>query len=450
MQVKRFFAADMRQAMKLVRDELGADAAIIGNRRIAGGVELTAALDYKLSALAPRVPNIELEDELRKTQSRIVSAQAELGSRGDLDSTVNRQLFAGLPLSSDEKHIEPTLEEPVRPSVHAAAAADRAERSASAEPAVGQRAYESMRAELNGLRELLEVQLGSLAWNQLQGSRPSQANLWRRLQRIGLSGPLSRDLLAMVPNTDDQPHAWRMLLAHLARMISTPDVEPLEEGGVIAMVGPAGMGKTTTLAKLAARYVLKYGAQNIALVSMDSFRIGAQEQLKTLGRILNVPVTHLDPGQSLAQALEPLLRKRVVLIDTAGLQASDPALRMQLESLAGRGIKSRNYLVLATTSQKQVLTAAYHSYKRCGLAGCILTKLDESASLGEVLSLAISHELPVAYLTDGPRIPDDLHLPRRHQLVSRAVSVQMQEEPSEEAMADMFADLYHNPGKRVG
>ncbi|MBD8709386.1 MULTISPECIES: flagellar biosynthesis protein FlhF [unclassified Pseudomonas] len=447
MQVKRFFAADMRQAMKLVRDELGAEAAIIGNRRIAGGVELTAALDYKLSALAPRVPNIELEDELRKTQSLIVTAQAELTHRSELDTVANRQLFAGLAMD-DSKQIEPTLEEPFRPSVHAAVAAERAERNA--EPGVGDRAYEAMRSELNGLRELLEVQLGSLAWNQLRDGRPQQANLWRRLQRVGLSGPLSRDLLAMVPDSNDQAHTWRMLLAHLARMIATPDVEPLEEGGVIAMVGPAGMGKTTTLAKLAARYVLKYGAQNIALVSMDSFRIGAQEQLKTLGRILNVPVTHVDPGQSLAQALEPLLRKRVVLIDTAGLQASDPALRLQLETLAGRGIKARNYLVLATTSQKQVLSAAYHSYKRCGLAGCILTKLDETASLGEVLSLAVTHELPVAYLTDGPRIPDDLHLPRRHQLVSRAVSVQMQEEPSEEAMADMFADLYHSTGKRAG
>jgi flagellar biosynthesis protein FlhF len=442
MQVKRFFAADMRQAMKLVRDELGADAAIIGNRRIAGGVELTAALDYKLSALAPRVPNIELEDELRKTQSRIVSAQAELGTRGEGDSLINRQLFSGASLSAADNHIEPTFDEPKRPVTYATPPAP--------EPTIGLRAYESMRSELNGLRELLEVQLGSLAWNQLQGSRPQQANLWRRLQRVGLSGPLSRDLLAMITEIDEPKQAWRMLLAHLARMIVTPDVEPLEEGGVIAMVGPAGMGKTTTLAKLAARYVLKYGPQNIALVSMDSYRIGAQEQLKTLGRILNVSVTHIDPGQSLGQALEPLLRKRVVLIDTAGLQASDPALRMQLESLAGRGIKARNYLVLATTSQKQVLTAAYHSYKRCGLAGCILTKLDETASLGEVLSLAISHELPVAYLTDGPRIPDDLHLPRRHQLVSRAVSVQMQEEPSEEAMADMFADLYHSPNKRVG
>ncbi|MFQ6572800.1 flagellar biosynthesis protein FlhF [Pseudomonas sp. UM16] len=436
MQVKRFFAADMRQAMKLVRDELGADAAIIGNRRIAGGVELTAALDYKLSALAPRVPNVELEDELRKTQSRIVTAQAELSSRSESEDG-NRQLFAGLPLTASEPLVEAHVEAPVAPAPAAAAPVDP-------------RLFDAMRSELTGLRELLEVQLGSLAWSQLQGNQPQKANLWRRLQRIGLSGPLAHELLEQISGIEEPRHAWRMLLAHLARRIDVPQVEPIEEGGVIAMVGPAGMGKTTTLAKLAARYVLKYGAQNLALVSMDSFRIGAQEQLKTLGRILNVSVTHVDPGQSLAQALEPLLRKRVVLIDTAGLQASDPALRMQLETLAGRGIASKNYLVLATTSQKQVLTAAYHSYKRCGLAGCILTKLDETASLGEVLSLAISHELPVAYLTDGPRIPDDLHLPRRHQLVSRAVSVQMQDEPSEEAMADMFADLYHSPGKRVG
>ncbi|AXA26031.1 flagellar biosynthesis protein FlhF [Pseudomonas putida] len=436
MQVKRFFAADMRQAMKLVRDELGADAAIIGNRRIAGGVELTAALDYKLSALAPRVPNVELEDELRKTHSRIATAQAELDGRGDAELG-NRQLFAGLSLTASEPLVEPHVDVP-------------APAPAPVAPTVDKRVFDAMRSELSGLRELLEVQLGSLAWGQLQGNKPQQANLWRRLQRLGLSGPIARDLLERAGEIEDPRQAWRMVLAHLARLIEVPEVEPIEEGGVIAMVGPAGMGKTTTLAKLAARYVLKYGSQHLALVSMDSYRIGAQEQLKTLGRILNVPVTYVDPGQSLAQALEPLLRKRVVLIDTAGLQASDPALRMQLESLASRGIAAKNYLVLATTSQKQVLTAAYHSYKRCGLAGCILTKLDETGSLGEVLSLAISHELPVAYLTDGPRIPDDLQLPRKHQLVSRAVSVQLQEEPSEEAMADMFADLYHNPDKRAG
>ena len=436
MQVKRFFAADMRTAMKLVRDELGADAAIIGNRRVAGGVELTAALDYQVPA--PVRPNPALEAELRKTQARIASAQAELTTRAEQDAGKDRQLFANESLLAPELPATPV--KPQRP----------VEAAAPATPAVDPRALDAMRFELNGLRELIEVQLGSIAWGQLQNRRPQQANLWRRLQRMGLSAELSQALLSKVAGVAEPRQAWRMLLAHLAHAIKTPKVEPLEEGGVIALVGPAGMGKTTTLAKLAARYVLKYGAQQVALVSMDSFRIGAQEQLKTLGRILGVSVTQIDPGQSLLQAMAPLSKKRVVLIDTAGLPGNDPALRLQLESLASPRIRAKNYLVLAATSQSQVLKAAYHSYKRCGLAGCILTKLDEAASLGEVLGLAIGQQLPVAYVADGPRIPDDLQVPRSHQLVSRAVGLQAAEEPSEEAMAQMFAGLYHNPAQRAG
>ncbi|TXR39326.1 flagellar biosynthesis protein FlhF [Ectopseudomonas mendocina] len=436
MQVKRFFAVDMRTAMKLVRDELGADAAIIGNRRVAGGVELTAALDYQVPA--PVRPNPALEAELRKTQARIASAQAELSTRAEQDAGKDRQLFANESLLAPELPATPV--KPQRP----------VEAAAPATPAVDPRALDAMRFELNGLRELIEVQLGSIAWGQLQNRRPQQANLWRRLQRMGLSAELSQALLSKVAGVAEPRQAWRMLLAHLAHAIKTPKVEPLEEGGVIALVGPAGMGKTTTLAKLAARYVLKYGAQQVALVSMDSFRIGAHEQLKTLGRILGVSVTQIDPGQSLLQAMAPLSKKRVVLVDTAGLPGSDPALRLQLESLAAPRIRAKNYLVLAATSQSQVLKAAYHSYKRCGLAGCILTKLDEAASLGEVLGLAIGQQLPVAYVTDGPRIPDDLHVPRSHQLVSRAVGLQAAEEPSEEAMAQMFAGLYHNPAQLAG
>nr|WP_298112938.1 flagellar biosynthesis protein FlhF [uncultured Pseudomonas sp.] len=431
MQVKRFFAADMRQAMKLVRDELGADASIIANRRVAGGVELTAALDYQIPAAPARQPNPALEAELRKTQARIASAQTELATREKSDSGKDRQLFGATPNVAAD-----SLAAAVRKPQAPAAATD-------------QRALEAMRFELHGLRQLIEVQLGSIAWGQMQTRRPQQANLWRRLQRMGLSADLSRALLERVGAIDEPRQAWRMLLAHLAHGLKTPKQEPLEEGGVIALVGPAGMGKTTTLAKLAARYVLKYGAQNIALVSMDSYRIGAQEQLKTLGRILNVSVTQVDPSQSLTQALAPLARKRVVLLDTAGLPGNDPALRMQLESLAGRGVKSKNYLVLAATSQSQVLKAAYHSYKQCGLSGCILTKLDEATSLGEVLSLAIGQRLPVAYVADGPRIPDDVQVPRSHQLVSRAVGLQTEEIPSEDTMAEMFTGLYQQPARRA-
>ncbi|WP_339462898.1 flagellar biosynthesis protein FlhF [Pseudomonas sp. EA_105y_Pfl2_R69] len=432
MQVKRFFAADMRTAMKLVRDELGADASIIGNRRVAGGVELTAALDYQIPAAPARQPNPALEAELRQTQAKIASAQAELVSRAQGDAGKDRQLL-GAPLSMPAASLAAALQQPQGAP---AAVSD-------------QRALDAMRFELHGLRELIEVQLGSIAWGQLQNRRPQQANLWRRLQRMGLSAELAKALLERVANVAEPRQAWRMLLAHLAHAIKTPKQEPMDEGGVIALVGPAGMGKTTTLAKLAARYVLKYGAQHIALVSLDSYRIGAQEQLKTLGRILDVPVTLVDPGQSLTQALAPLARKRVVLIDTAGLPGNDPALRMQLETLASRGVNAKNYLVMAATSQSQVLKAAYHSYKPCGLSGCILTKADEATSLGEVLGLAISQRLPVAYLTDGPRIPDDLHVPRSHQLVSRAVGLQATQDPSEDTMAEMFAGLYQQPTRRA-
>ena len=427
MQVKRFFAADMRIAMKMVRDELGADAVIIGNRRVAGGVELTAVLDYPMqgSSATAELPNPALEAELRKTQARIVTAAAELNPPTRIHAGKDRQI-------QNEK-----------PAVAAVSA-----QPASAQP--DSRAFESMCSELHGLRELIEVQLGSIAWGQEQTRRPQQASLWRRLQRMGLPAELSRTLLEKVAAEKEPRQAWRMLLAHLAQSIKVSKVEPLEEGGIIALVGTAGVGKTTTLAKLAARYVLKYGSQSIALASMDNYRIGAQEQLKTLGRILDVPVIQLDPAQPLSKTLAPLARKRIILIDTAGLPPGDPTMRMQLEALSDRGIRSKNYLVLAATSQSQVLKAAWHNYRRCGLAGCILTKLDEAGSLGDVLGLTISQHLPIAYLADGPRIPDDLHLPRSHQLVSRAVSLQSGESPSEETMADMFAGLYDNASRQVG
>src|SRR3990167_8030708 len=252
MQVKRFFAADMRTAMKLVRDELGADASIIGNRRVAGGVELTAALDYQVPAAPARQPNPALEAELRKTQAKIATAQAELTTRTQVDAGKDRQLFGAAASQPAD-----SLAAVMRKSQAVPAATD-------------QRALDAMRFELHGLRELIEVQLGSIAWGQLQNRRPQQANLWRRLQRMGLSAELSKALLERVNTVTEPRQAWRMVLAHLAHAIKTPKQEPMEEGGVIALVGPAGMGKTTTLAKLAARYVLKYGAQHIALVSLDS------------------------------------------------------------------------------------------------------------------------------------------------------------------------------------
>ena len=233
MQVKRFFAADMRQAMKLVRDELGADATIIANRRVAGGVELTAALDYQAPPVPARQANPALEAELRKTQAKIASAHAELSTRSQLDAGKDRQLFGAAAATPQADSLDAVL---------------KRQQQKPAAAAVDQSALDSMRSELHGLRELIEMQMGSMAWGQMQARRPQQATLWRRLQRMGLPAELSRTLLERVVSIADQRQAWRMVLAYLARSIQTPEQEPMEEGGVIALVGPAGMGKTTTLA----------------------------------------------------------------------------------------------------------------------------------------------------------------------------------------------------------
>lgn len=433
MQVKRFFAADMRQAMNRVKEELGADASILSTRKVAGGIELTAALDYNVQSLPARA-NPALEAELRKTKEHIMQAQASMSLREEVAGTKrDRQLFDKVMAHSTAIH---------QPAV--------AQYSSASQPSVDQQELAQMRSELLGLRELLEMQLGTIAWGSVQHQQPKQAELWKRLQKMGLPAELVGNLMQKVASETDQRQAWRMVLAHLAHELDTPAKDPLQHGGVIALVGPAGMGKTTTLAKLAARYVLEHGAQNVAIVSMDSFRIGAQEQLKTLGRILNVSVSHVEVGQSLEQALRPLQKKRLVLIDTAGLPAQDPMLAMQLDSLAARGIQAKNYLVLAATSQAQVLKAAWHAYKRCGLAGCIITKLDEAVSMGEALGMAICHNLAVAYTTDGPRIPDDIQASRSHQLVSRAVRMQNPDDPGEQEMAAMYATSYQAAARQVG
>ena len=433
MQVKRFFAADMRQAMNRVKEELGAEASILSTRKVAGGIELTAALDYNVQSLPTRA-NPALEAELRKTKEHIMQAQASMSLREEVAGTKrDRQLFDKVMAHSTAIH---------QPAV--------AQYSSASQPSVDQQELAQMRSELLGLRELLEMQLGTIAWGSVQHQQPKQAELWKRLQKMGLPAELVGNLMQKVASETDQRQAWRMVLAHLAHELDTPAKDPLQHGGVIALVGPAGMGKTTTLAKLAARYVLEHGAQNVAIVSMDSFRIGAQEQLKTLGRILNVSVSHVEVGQSLEQALRPLQKTRLVLIDTAGLPAQDPMLAMQLDSLAARGIQAKNYLLLAATSQAQVLKAAWHAYKRCGLAGCIITKLDEAVSMGEALGMAICHNLAVAYTTDGPRIPDDIQASRSHQLVSRAVRMQNPDDPGEQEMAAMYATSYQAAARQVG
>ncbi|HFE39222.1 MAG TPA: flagellar biosynthesis protein FlhF, partial [Gammaproteobacteria bacterium] len=216
---------------------------------------------------------------------------------------------------------------------------------------------------------------------------------------------------------------WRKSLAMFASQLPVLQEDIVSTGGIFALVGPTGVGKTTTIAKLAARYALEHGTEGIALVTTDNYRIGAQEQLRTYGRILGTPVKVANNAEELRNILKGLYDKDLVLIDTAGMSQRDVKLTEQFSMLSEGSILIKSYLVISASSQQQVLDETVHAYKKAFLDGCIITKLDETLSLGGALATILQHKLPISYTSNGQRVPEDLHRASAIELVKSAVKM---------------------------
>jgi flagellar biosynthesis protein FlhF len=270
--------------------------------------------------------------------------------------------------------------------------------------------------------------------------------LLRRLSGLGLTAGLCRSLAEQVGPAADEDQAWRRALGLLAHRLPVTDDDILNTGGVVALVGSTGVGKTTTVAKLAARYALRHGQRSVALVTTDCYRIGAHEQLFTYGRILGVPVQAVASHDELQTTLASHADKRLVLIDTAGMSQRDVRLAEQFATLRDSGFPLHTYLVMTATTQASVLEEAVRAFGAAALSGCILTKLDEAANLGGVLSVVAKHQLPLAYVGDGQRVPEDLHPARAHNLVNRAVSLMQQagQDSNDETLAERFGGMAAN------
>ena len=203
----------------------------------------------------------------------------------------------------------------------------------------------------------------------------------------------------------------------------------LEQGGIFALMGPTGVGKTTTTAKLAARFVVRHGAEKLALLTTDSYRIGGQEHLRIFGKILGVTVHAVRDGADLRLAIAELRNKHTILIDTVGMSQRDSGVAEQLAMFSQLGRPVKKLLLLNATSHGDTLNEVVQAYQGQGLDGCILTKLDEAASLGSVLDCAIRHRLTVHYLATGQRVPEDLHLASRNYLIHRAFKMRPEASP---------------------
>ncbi len=416
MKIKRFVADDMRTALRKVSETLGSDAVILSNNRIDEGVEIVAAIDYDESLInepdsnSIKKPNPFMHEDEALSRSHIEKRNRQAA----LDDV---RYGRNIPATELQKKISPfTTNEFLNP---AAVKPQANEHLWTEEPV-----FMEMQSELKSLRGLLVNQLSGLSWGNEVHYHPLRARLLQRLMSLGLSPRLAKDIATKVDEEKDFEHNWRLALGELAHRIPVGENEIIEKGGVVALVGATGVGKTTTIAKLAARYTLKHGPHRVALITTDNYRVAAQEQLRSYARIMGIPLRVTGDADSLREALDNLHDKELILIDTAGMSQRDMMLNKQFAMLQTKGLPHiKTYLTLATNCQRGVLTETGDKFKEMKLAGCILTKVDETISMGGALTVAIENDLAISYFCDGQQVPEDIHLARAHSIVSRSVSV---------------------------
>ena len=461
MKIKRFFAKDMRTAMVEVKEVLGPDAVIMSNKKVVGGIEIVAAVDYQaqqaeqkkkeeplnalqddnvqLSSQATKAP-IKLQKshrngakesgedfakslnsffgkvETQQAKNRSANkAKSAAQTRDELPafSAVSEQVKkANKPKTLAEQQNWVTKDQPLKVNAGISRKAPAASRNENQEIA-------KISAEVESLRKLLEHQVSGLMWQEIERKEPIRAMIIKWLTKAGFSDDIADQLASYIPEDASSTEVQQYIQALLQDKIYIGKNEILSQGGAIALLGPTGVGKTTTIAKLAAQFAMKYGADQVALVTTDTYRIGAHEQLATYGKIMGCSVRVAKDADELSEILYQFREKRLVLIDTAGMGQRDIRLSEQLDTLMRNSrVNIQSYLVVSSTAQRRVVEEAMEHFKRIPLSGCILTKVDESIGLAELLSVTMQHALPISYITTGQRVPEDIEIASIENLIS--------------------------------
>jgi flagellar biosynthesis protein FlhF len=485
MQTKRFIAADMSRALDLVRDEFGEDAMILSTQRTAKGVEIVATLEEikmpePLSASIKNAPGSysqyqdshkqapsaekptlannyspnnrnnkssvglasgktqdELAAELENARRRMIAMQEQenltLTEWADRQPSQNRN--GGNYKSMSRGASNNTFNNSASKARVDIVQAENLNASASAKASNSDAELSRLYDEITSMRAAFESQLQAMAATQerqyeeqlsTQNVIPITADIKQRLNSLGLNRACNDQVIRSLRMIDDKSLSkeslWGESLARLAHLIPAITNDPIATGGVYAFLGTTGVGKTTTIAKLAARYVIEHGPDDVVLLTTDTYRIASHDQLRSLGKILNVHVEIVDDLQLLPQILLSYSSKVLVLIDTPGMSYNDPLFKQHLQALS-RCRHVQTCLTLSANSQFQMMQATIHSYRVAKPRFCVMTKLDECASLGDAISLLVSNDLPLAYITDGQSVPDDLSIMKPHQMIAKAVTL---------------------------
>ncbi len=484
MKIRRFVAKDMRTALAQIKEELGIDAVIMSNKKIPEGVELMAAVDYnqavppaKASDETPVNGELKSQDSLaREISNDVVSlgqqhqipATANIETDNIASSTqstapvdsltglLNRQVqYQQSQQNTPDKLSDVTIEQQLKnftdrlsqsaventrsnhdelngilasasdditaPMISHNTATSPLAADVESEVQVSSQDFSKMQQEMASIRSLLEHQVSGLMWQDMAQKDPQRAVLVNRLLALGLNEQIADQIAGYVPEQAHEKQAWTQATKLIAQQINTTQNDIIHRGGVVALVGPTGVGKTTTIAKLAAGFAQVHVSDQVALISTDTFRIAGFEQLATYGKIIGCQVSLAKDSQSLDVLLQQFAKKKLILIDTAGMGQRDLRLAEQLTALVSNArVRIRNYLVLAANSQQAVMQENVDRFKKVPLSGCIYTKLDESISIGEIITTSIQNGLPIGYLTDGQRVPEDIKVANAEKLVTLA------------------------------
>ena len=548
MKIKRFFAENIRQAMQMVRDELGADAVIMSNRSVDGGVEIVAARDFdeqevirttastpsqnqsslsssrdyqKPTVSAKQVKKVALPDfEAEKNHLHVVSSprkqeekekamnrssarrgidqyvgyaekvqlrgnpdaikhhfttpaplptaaapsvmikvpkkpkvaapvevqreaimpQARHGLRTEVGAEARdlRHLFQDdyeddfddifeeeTSLYTQNTHTKPTYFEPTvaineQPKIDATVSTHLEEKENTSEKLLKQ-----MSKEIKSLRNTFDSKLSSINFAhhlQNKDAIPVRTELLKNLAGMSISKKLSVKIANRFANHTNFDFVFTQAQELLSKVLPMAEDNLLETGGIVALVGPTGVGKTTSVAKIAAQFTIKHGPNQVALITTDNYRIAAHEQLNTYGRLLNIPVRVASSASELSHLIHSFSDKKLVLIDTAGMSQRDMKLIEQINTLKENDLMIKSYLVMSAATEYKAMNEiidAFHIFKP---HAAILTKIDEAATVGSAISSLIEHNLPISFITNGQQVPEDMRHPCARNLIAQCVT----------------------------
>jgi len=437
---KRFVAASAAEALKQVRRALGPDAMVLSTKETADGVEIMAITPDALDQLSTGI-----------NRSTGGGSSGSSGFSGELYSAPPRRSGTSTPAIPHELVISDVIKSqrnldgsPVYTpeqlgrgkSGESAAAGAAAKSSAARDAEVAASALAAASAnaaEMNRLvlqmaevKNLLQSHLASNFWSNLQQNAPAHADVVKTLINAGFSPKLCADIVQAIPKEGDTAALLKRVSDIVEALIKVQDpIDVFDEGGIFTFIGPTGVGKTTSVAKVAARCVLRYGRNQVALLTTDTYRIGAQEQLKVFAKILGLPVVSVRDSDDLAAKLKEASKRKIVLLDTAGVGQRDTLMVDQTQLLAKGSANSHRILVMSATTdlrtQEDVIMLHNRADSAEKIKSVIVTKTDEAALVAPILDCLIRYELPLLFISNGQRVPEDLNPPNAQYLAHRAM-----------------------------